>query len=111
MVTLAGKTVSACPFIPSRDNVVVQELEDNNVIGNIALPDDCSDMPKRGRVVAVGPGLWNNGQYEPTGYEVGDELLMFADQPFTRIPIYDNGERLEYFLVRAVYLRGKLRKE
>lgn len=107
MVAFATQT-EVCPYTPSRDNVLVREIDDAQLIGNIALPDDCSDVPKRGVVVAVGPGLWNDGAHEPMEYEVGDEILMFGDQPFVRFPVVIDGRRQEYHIIRAVYLRGKL---
>lgn len=91
-----------CPFVPFADNVVIVPRKVKS-IGNIALPDNSTEVLQEGEVVAVGPGLWSGTGYAPMECEVGDVVMLCADRPFD--PISENGEN--YLLVRQVYLRVK----
>jgi chaperonin GroES len=67
------------PFRPVLDQILVQpEAMDDKTPGGIALPDQSKpNLPRRGRVLAVGPGKRdpNTGRTFDMGIEVGDLIL------------------------------------
>ncbi len=63
---------------PLWDKVVIQVIEDDEITaGGIVLPDTAKEKPKRGRVMAVGPGSINadGSRIEPAVKE-GDEVVF-----------------------------------
>jgi chaperonin GroES len=65
---------------PLGDRVVVKREEaSEKTAGGILLPDSAKDKPKRGTIVAVGPGTLNKkGEYVPLEVKVGDKVLFTA---------------------------------
>jgi chaperonin GroES len=63
---------------PLRDKVVVERSEaEEKTAGGIVLPDTAKDNPKRGRVVAAGPGsVLENGEVKSLDVRVGDRVLF-----------------------------------
>ncbi len=63
-------------LIPISDHIVVklQEVERENDI--IMYTEDTAPKPQQAFVVAVGPGYWNNGAYEPMPFKVNDRVLF-----------------------------------
>lgn len=89
-------------FEPLGDQVIIEELPRED--GLIVIPETADAGPSFGKVVAVGPGLWQNGAYSPTGIQVGDVVSMFSDYPFTEVPL--SGK--EYRVIRAAFLKCKV---
>lgn len=45
---------------PLNDFVLVEPLKADDKIGSILLPDSAKKKPAAGKVIAVGPGKWND---------------------------------------------------
>lgn len=69
---------------PRNDRVLIQRIDPEP--GLITLTD--ADKGLRGKVLAVGPGKWVDGELEPLGVKVGDTVLFnskwndFADDHY-----------------------------
>lgn len=63
---------------PLHDRVVVKRLEEETkTAGGIVLPDNATEKPSRGEVLAVGPGkILDNGETRPMGVKVGDKVVF-----------------------------------
>jgi chaperonin GroES len=61
---------------PLGDRVVVKALEEEEVTAaGIYLPETAKEKPQRGRVVAAGPGRYEDGGRVPMLVAVGDEVI------------------------------------
>ena len=61
---------------PMSDRVVVQPLEeDETTISGLVIPDTAKEKPTRGKVVAVGPGKFEDGQRSPMDVKPGDIVI------------------------------------
>ncbi|MHB1036345.1 MAG: co-chaperone GroES [Pirellulales bacterium] len=62
---------------PLDDRVVVEPMEaEETTAGGIVLPDTAKEKPRRGTVIAVGPGkLLDNGKRGELSVAVGDEVI------------------------------------
>jgi chaperonin GroES len=68
----------AAKFTPLGDRVLVRPVKEEAVTkGGIVLPQNAVEKPRRGAVLAVGPGLpdLQRGERLPIPVEVGDEVL------------------------------------
>ena len=91
-------------FVPFADFVLIDEIPNNMTPGGIALPDNASNGPKRGTVVRVGPGRWENGVFIESEVEIGDIVYMaFAYNE----PIVMELDGNKYVLARTRDLIGK----
>jgi len=65
-------------FKPLGDRVVLRRVEaDKTTAGGIVLPDSAREKPRRGTVLAVGPGrLLDEGTHGVMQIAVGDEVLF-----------------------------------
>jgi chaperonin GroES len=63
---------------PLHDRVVVKRLEEETkTAGGIVLPDNATEKPSRGEVLAVGPGkTLDNGDIRPIGVKVGEKVVF-----------------------------------
>lgn len=63
---------------PLGDRVVVKRLEaEATTRGGIVLPDTAKEKPKRGKVVAVGPGkTLESGEVAKPTVKKGDEIIF-----------------------------------
>nr|P42386.1 RecName: Full=Co-chaperonin GroES; AltName: Full=10 kDa chaperonin; AltName: Full=Chaperonin-10; Short=Cpn10 [Ehrlichia chaffeensis]AAB49804.1 heat-shock protein [Ehrlichia chaffeensis] len=58
------------------DNVLIEALEECNSSSPIQLPDSAKKKPTQGKVVAVGPGVYNHsGNILPMTIKVGDVVF------------------------------------
>ncbi len=76
---------------PLGDRVVVQPIEkEEKTPSGIFLPDTAKDKPQQGKVVAVGPGRWNDktGERVPLDVKVGDTVI-FAKYAGTEVKLDD----------------------
>ncbi len=78
---------------PLGDKVVVKRLEaDEKTKGGIVLPDTAKEKPKRGKVVAVGPGkTLESGETAKPTVKKGDQVI-FASFAGTEITV--DGEEM-----------------
>ena len=63
---------------PLHDRVVVKRLEEEaKTAGGILLPDNATEKPSRGEVLAAGPGkVLDSGDIRPMGVKVGDKVVF-----------------------------------
>ena len=61
---------------PLGDRVIVEVLdEEETTISGIVLPDTSNEKPQRGRVLATGPGRYEDGKLVPLDVVEGDEVV------------------------------------
>lgn len=89
------------------DSVIIEVIEtEEEVYGQIIVPDLGKEKNLRGRVVAVGEGSYTvTGNFLETVIQVGDEVIL-PSMGFTRIEV----EGKEYLVGNEKQLIAKLRK-
>ena len=61
---------------PLSDRVVVRSIEAEQVTSSgIVLPDTAAEKPQRGKVLAVGPGRYEDGKRVEPLVAAGDEVI------------------------------------
>jgi chaperonin GroES len=91
---------------PLGDRAIVEVLEEEELtVSGIVLPDTAKEKPQRGRVLAVGPGKWEDGKLVPLDIAAGDEIV-FSKYGGTEIKIH--GE--EYLILRESDILAKFDK-
>ncbi|MGH2578511.1 MAG: co-chaperone GroES [Actinomycetota bacterium] len=61
---------------PLEDRIVVQpQEEEETTVSGIVIPDTAKEKPQEGKVVAVGPGRFEEGQRVPIDVKVGDSVI------------------------------------
>jgi chaperonin GroES len=61
---------------PLEDRIVVQPSEgEETTSSGIVIPDTAKEKPQEGKVVAVGPGRFEDGKRIPLDVSVGDKVL------------------------------------
>jgi chaperonin GroES len=63
---------------PLGDRLVVERIEqEDKTVGGIIIPDSAKEKPKKGKVLAVGPGAKDeNGKRIPVDVQAGDIVLF-----------------------------------
>lgn len=62
---------------PLRDHIIVKRtLEEERTKGGIIIPDTAKEKPAQGKVVAVGPGRYDDGKLTPLDLKAGDQILF-----------------------------------
>ncbi len=92
-------------LVPLEDRVVIKVLEqEEKTASGIVLPDTAKEKPSKGKVVAAGPGKYDdNGKLMPMPVSTGD-IVVFAKYAGTELKL--DGD--EYLVVRATDLIGIL---
>ena len=81
---------------PLGDRVIVEVLDEEDVTySGIVLPDTAKEKPQRGRVLAVGPGRYEDGKLVPLDVKEGDEVV-FSKYGGTEVTV--SGD--EYLILR-----------
>jgi len=90
---------------PLHDRVVIRRLEeDNKTAGGIVIPDNATEKPVKGEVVAIGSGKpLNNGETRALDVVVGDTVL-FGKFAGTEVKL----EGSEYVVMREEDIMGVL---
>ena len=93
---------------PLHDRVVVHRLEEKErtSAGGIVIPDSAAEKPSEGKIVAVGPGKFENGEIRPLSVKVGDRIL-FGKYAGTEVKI--SGK--EYVVMREDDIMGVVIEE
>jgi chaperonin GroES len=61
---------------PLDDRIVVQPSEgEETTSSGLVIPDTAKEKPQEGKVVAVGPGKFEDGQRTPLDVSVGDKVV------------------------------------
>jgi chaperonin GroES len=81
---------------PLNDNVIVKPIEaETTTASGIVIPDTASkEKPRRGEVLAVGPGKFIEGKRVPIGVEKGD-IVIFSQYAPTEIKV----DGVEYYVI------------
>ena len=62
---------------PLEDRIVVQALAaEQTTASGLVIPDTAKEKPQEGKVVAVGPGRFENGNRLPLDVQVGDVVIF-----------------------------------
>ncbi|MGE5219799.1 MAG: co-chaperone GroES [Chloroflexota bacterium] len=62
---------------PLHDRVIVKRIEEEEKTkGGIIIPDTAKEKPQEGKVIAVGPGKYEDGKLIPLGVKSGDKILF-----------------------------------
>src|SRR3989344_9037781 len=92
------KSSSPVPVAPLGDRVILRPLSADETgtktAAGIIIPDTAKEKPEQGKVVAVGPGKFEDGMRIPMSVKVGDRVL------FSKYG-YDEGKvgGVEYYVV------------
>ena len=86
-------------LVPLEDRVVVKIMEQEEMTASgIVLPDTAKEKPSKGRVVAVGPGKYDDkGKLIPMPVKEGD-IVVFAKYAGTELKL--DGE--DYLVLRGL---------
>ena len=61
---------------PLADRVVIRPLEDTEEMrGALYIPDTAKEKPQQGKIVAVGPGRFEEGERVPMDLKTGQTVL------------------------------------
>jgi chaperonin GroES len=92
-------------FVPLGERVVIKPSErEGTTSSGIILPDTAKEKPQEGKIVAVGPGRFNDdGNRIPMDIKVGDKVIYskFAGTE------YKDGEE-EYLILRESDILAKI---
>ena len=61
---------------PLHDRGIIERLEERTTASGIVIPDTAGDKPQRGKVLAAGPGKYENGALRKPDVKVGDQVLF-----------------------------------
>jgi chaperonin GroES len=62
---------------PLEDRIVIQVLEsEQTTASGIVIPDTAKEKPQEGKVLAVGPGRFEDGQRTPMDVKEGDTVIF-----------------------------------
>ena len=63
---------------PMNDRILITRVEEEQkTAGGIIIPDTAKEKPQEGKVVAVGPGKWDDrGRRIPLEVKAGDRILF-----------------------------------
>lgn len=93
-------------FKPLHNYVLLERIEEENkTAGGIIIPDNAREKPSRGRVIAVGDGLIENGQKIPMSVNVGD-VILFAKWASSVNEVKIDGK--DYVLIKESDILGIL---
>ncbi len=76
---------------PLADRVIVEPLEkEETTSGGILLPETAKEKPQEGRILAVGPGRWDEDGKKRLPLEVSvNDRIIFAKYSGTEIKLGD----------------------
>ncbi len=76
---------------PLADRVIVEPLDrEETTAGGILLPETAKEKPQEGKVLAIGPGRWDEDGKKRLPLEVAvDDKVIFAKYSGTEIKIGD----------------------
>ena len=89
---------------PLGDRVIVEVLDEEEVTySGIVLPETAKEKPQRGKVLATGPGRYEDGKLVPLDVKKNDEIV-FSKYGGTEIKI--GGD--EYLILRESDILAKV---
>ncbi|MGZ5385564.1 MAG: co-chaperone GroES [Acidimicrobiia bacterium] len=91
-------------LVPLEDRVVVKVLEEEEkTVSGIVLPDTAKEKPQKAKVLAVGPGRYDDGDLIPMGVAEGD-IVIFSKYGGTEVKV----EGDEVLILRASDILAKV---
>ena len=81
---------------PLSDNILIQPLAEKKLPSGILIPETAKEKPQEGKVVAVGPGRYDDGELIKPEVKKGDKV-MYKKWGGSEIKI----EGKEYLIVKA----------
>ena len=89
---------------PLGDRVIVEVLDEEEVTySGIVLPDTAKEKPQRGKVLATGPGRYEDGKLVPLDVKKNDEIV-FSKYGGTEIKVGTE----EYLILRESDVLAKV---
>jgi chaperonin GroES len=61
---------------PLHDRVIIERIEERTTASGIVIPETAGDKPQLGKIVAAGPGKYDNGTLRKPDVKVGDRVLF-----------------------------------
>ena len=93
-------------FKPLHNYILLERIEEENkTAGGIIIPDNAKEKPSRGRVIATGDGIYENGQKIPVSVKTGD-IVLFAKWASSANEVKIDG--VDYVLIKESDILGIL---
>ena len=93
-------------FKPLHNYVLLERIEEENkTAGGIIIPDNAKEKPSRGRVIAIGDGIIDNGQKIPVSVKK-DDVVLFAKWASSAHEVKIDGK--DYVLIKESDILGIL---
>lgn len=93
-------------FKPLHNYVLLErQEEENKTAGGIIIPDNAKEKPACGRVIAVGDGIFENGQKIPMNVKK-DDIVLFAKWASSANEVKIDGK--DYVLIKESDILGIL---
>ncbi|MBO7053623.1 MAG: co-chaperone GroES [Alphaproteobacteria bacterium] len=93
-------------FKPLHNYILLERIEEENkTAGGIIIPDNAKEKPVRGRVIATGDGIYDNGQKIPVTVKPND-IVLFAKWASSANEVKIDGK--DYVLIKESDILGIL---
>lgn len=94
-------------FKPLHNYILLERInEDNKTAGGIIIPDTAKEKPSRGRVIATGDGIYENGTLIPVSVKK-DDVVLFAKWASSANEVKIDG--IDYVLIKESDILGILK--
>ena len=94
-------------FKPLHNYILLTRInEDNKTAGGIIIPDTAKEKPSRGRVIATGDGIYENGNLIPVSVKT-DDIVLFAKWASSANEVKIDGR--DYVLIKESDILGILK--
>ncbi|MDW2995337.1 MAG: co-chaperone GroES [Alphaproteobacteria bacterium] len=91
---------------PLHNYVLLARIEEENITaGGIIIPDNAKEKPSRGRVIAIGSGLYENGANIPMTVRP-DDIVLFSKWASSANEVKLDGK--DYVLIKETDILGIL---
>ena len=91
-------------FKPLHNYVLLERIEgETTTAGGIIIPDNAREKPSRGRVIAVGAGLYDGGKLIPMSVKENDTVLFAKWAPSANEIKLDGND---YVLIKETDILG-----
>ncbi|MBO5947159.1 MAG: co-chaperone GroES [Alphaproteobacteria bacterium] len=91
-------------FKPLHNYVLLERIEEETTTaGGIIIPDNAREKPSRGRVIAVGAGLYDGGKLIPMSVKENDTVLFAKWAPSANEIKLDGND---YVLIKETDILG-----
>ena len=93
-------------FKPLHNYVLLERMEEENITaGGIIIPDNAKEKPSRGRVIAVGAGVYSGDDLIPMSVKK-DDVVLFAKWASSVNEVKIDGK--DYVLIKETDILGIL---